>query len=187
MGDSFTPSGMDDYCLLNRNFLPPGKGYLDCLRQIRDLTGDYLLINQHNAPAFRFSSAQLDFMVSTFTKRRELMAALFPWDDPNFGMDEQWARFYPYTAEVAAGGRINLAVIIQNHSAERRQFRVTPHTPKGWGAPTGPLQISVPGRGQRSVPVPVTVGAPGLGIVTADVAFGDWDMREWTEAMMLVK
>jgi hypothetical protein len=36
-GDSFTPSGMDDYCLLNRNFLAPEKGFLDCLRQIRNL------------------------------------------------------------------------------------------------------------------------------------------------------
>ena len=27
------------------------------------MTGDYLLINQHVAPAFRFSPAQLDFMI----------------------------------------------------------------------------------------------------------------------------
>ena len=27
----------------------------------------------------------------------------------------------------------------------------------------------------------------GLKIVTADVAFGSWDMREWTEAMVTVK
>ena len=26
VGDSFTPSGMDDYCLLNRNFFAPEKG-----------------------------------------------------------------------------------------------------------------------------------------------------------------
>src|SRR5207247_338691 len=121
---------------------------LDCLRYIRDLTGEYLLINQHQPPAFRFSSAQLDFMISTFTKRRELMATFFPWDDPNFGIDEQWARFDPYTAEVAAGGRVNLAVIIQNHSLERQQFRVTPHTPEGWGVPARSLRISAPGRGK---------------------------------------
>jgi len=45
--------------------------------------------------------------MATFTQRRELVAELVPWDDPNFGVDEQWARFYPYTAEVPAGGRWN--------------------------------------------------------------------------------
>ena len=33
-GDSFTPSGMDDYCMQNRDFLRPGEGYEYCLRKI---------------------------------------------------------------------------------------------------------------------------------------------------------
>jgi glyoxylase-like metal-dependent hydrolase (beta-lactamase superfamily II) len=89
VGDSFTPTGMDDYCLLNRNFLPPEEGFLECLRRIRNITGDYLLINQHVRPAFRYSAAQLEYMIETFRKRRDLMSALFPWDDPNFGLDEE--------------------------------------------------------------------------------------------------
>jgi glyoxylase-like metal-dependent hydrolase (beta-lactamase superfamily II) len=186
VGDSFTPSGMDDYCLLNRNFLAPEKGFLDCLQQIRSLNGDYLLINQHVAPAFRFSAEQLDFMMATFSKRRELLADLFPWSDPNFGIDEQWARFYPYAAEAAAGGRVALEMILRNHALEPQEFHVRPHVPAGWGAPAGPLRVTVPGRGERSVQILVTAGGPGLGIVTADIAFGAWDLREWTEAMVAV-
>jgi glyoxylase-like metal-dependent hydrolase (beta-lactamase superfamily II) len=186
-GDSFTPTGMDDYCLLNRNLFAPEKGYLDCLRQLRNLTGDYMIVNQHVQPAFRFSPAQLALMTSTFSKRKQLLAALFPWDDPNFGVDEQWARFYPYGSEVAAGGHIELEVILRNHSPETREFRVTPHAPNGWSVPAGPLRISVPARGERSVRVPAAAGAAGLGIVTADIAFGSWDLREWTEAMVTVK
>ena len=41
VGDSFTPTGMDDYCLLNRNFLAPEKGFLDTLKLIQKMTGDY--------------------------------------------------------------------------------------------------------------------------------------------------
>jgi glyoxylase-like metal-dependent hydrolase (beta-lactamase superfamily II) len=186
-GDSFTPSGMDDYCLLNRNLLPPEDGYLDCLHQIRDLTGDYFLVNQHVLPSFRFSAAQLDLMISTLTERRALMAALFPWDDPNFGLDEQWARFYPYAAEVEAGGRVDLEVILRNHSAETQELSITPHVPAGWRAPAGPLRVSVPARAESAVPVPVTASGAGLGIVTADIAFGGWDLRQWTEAMVTVK
>ena len=187
VGDSFTPSGMDDYCLLNRNFFPPEPGFLDCLRDIHHIPGDYLLINEHVRPAFRFSPSQLDFMMQVFEKRRGLVAALVPWDDPNYAVDEQWARFYPYTAEVTAGGRVELRVLLRNHSARTRQFRVTPHVQAGWSAPRGALSVTVAPHQEGAVEIPVTTGAPGLGIVTADIASGDWDLREWTEAMVSVK
>ena len=103
-GDSFTPTGMDDYCLLNRNFVAPEEGFTDCLEMLRKRRGDYFIINQHVPPAFRFSPREIGRMADNFRKRRDLLAALFPWDDPNFGVDEQWARFYPYAAEAAAGG-----------------------------------------------------------------------------------
>ena len=87
----------------------------------------------------------------------------------------------------AAGGRIPLAVILRNHSAAEREFRVTPRVPAGWRAPAGPLRVLVPAHGERTVRFGVTAGAAGLGIVTADVAFGAWDLREWIEAMVTVK
>jgi glyoxylase-like metal-dependent hydrolase (beta-lactamase superfamily II) len=187
VGDSFTPTGMDDYCLLNRNFLAPEPGFLDCLNMMKKMPADYLLINEHVPPAFRFSSRQIDFMIDTFEKRRALLAELFPWDDPTFGMDEQWARFYPYTADVASGGTIELKVILSNHSASQQEFRITPHVPPGWKTVQGPLRVSVGPRKEGSVGIPVTAISTGLKIVTADVAFGPWDLREWTEAMVTVK
>ena len=126
-------------------------------------------------------------MTANFTRRRELMAALFPWDDPNYGLDEQWARFYPYTAEVAPGARVNLEVILRNHSPAPREFRVTPHAPSGWRVPAGPLRITVPPRAERSVQIPVTAADHGRAIVTADIATGPWDFREWTEAIVTAK
>ena len=187
VGDSFTPTGMDDYCLLNRNLLSPEEGFLDCLNMIKKMTGDYLLINQHVPPGFRFSPRQVDFMVETLQQRRKLLSALFPWDDPNFGVDEEWARFYPYTAEAAADGHVELKMIIRNHSASQQEFRVTPHVPAGWKTARGPIRVSVGPRQEGSVSIPITVGASGLKIVTADVAFGPWDLREWAEAMVTVK
>jgi glyoxylase-like metal-dependent hydrolase (beta-lactamase superfamily II) len=187
VGDSFTPTGMDDYCLLNRNFLAPEEGFLDCLNAMKRMTGDYLLINQHVLPAFRFSPKQIDYMIGTFLERRNLLAELFPWNDPNFGLDEQWARFYPYTAEVAAGGRAELKVIIRNHAAAPQEFRVTPHVAAGWKTASGTLRVFIGSHREGSVSIPVTAGATGLNVVTADVAFGPWDLREWTEAIVAVK
>jgi len=187
VGDSFTPTGMDDYCLLNRNFLAPEPGFLLCLNVIKKMTGNYLLINEHVPPAFRFSPHQIDFMIQMFTERRAVFAELFPWDDPNFGVDEEWARFYPYTAEVRAGARVDLKVILRNHSASEHEFRVTPHVPPGWKTSPGPIRVVVGPRQERSISVPITGDVPGLKIVTADVAFGPWDLREWIEAMVTVR
>lgn len=186
VGDSFTPSGIDDYCLLNRNLYAPEPGFLGCLRAVQKMSGDYLLINQHVAPAFRFSPQQTALMIDTFEKQRGLVAALVPWDDPNFGVDEEWARFYPYTAEVSPGGLVELQVVLFNHSATSHEFRVTPHVPAGWKAPREPLRVTVGPHQRGSVSIPITAGEPGLKIVTADVAFGPWDLREWTEAMVTV-
>src|SRR5262249_20844881 len=132
VGDSFTPTGMDDYCLLNRNLMVPEPGFMDCLRAIKKMSGDYLLVNQHVAPAFRFSLRQIDLMIENLESRRKLIATLVPWDDPNVGLDEQWVRFYPYTAKAAAGSEVQLQVILRNHSSSEQEFRVTPHAPKGW-------------------------------------------------------
>ena len=42
VGDSFTPSGMDDYCMQNRDILRPGEGYEYCLRRIASFTQGHL-------------------------------------------------------------------------------------------------------------------------------------------------
>ena len=126
-------------------------------------------------------------MTDTFLRRRDLVAALFPWDDPNFGVDEQWARFYPYTTEVEVGRTVKLQVILRNHSASAQEFRVTPRAPSGWTVPAGPLRVTIAPRQERAVDIEVKPAAAGLGIVTAGVAFGAWDLREWTESMVTAR
>jgi len=41
IGDSFTPSGIDDYCLLNRNFLHESMGYFYCLNLLRKIPPEH--------------------------------------------------------------------------------------------------------------------------------------------------
>jgi glyoxylase-like metal-dependent hydrolase (beta-lactamase superfamily II) len=189
VGDSFTPSGMDDYCVLNRNLAEPAPGYADCLRLVDRLKPDWL-INQHVNPMFHFSETQIATMLANWQQRRTRLAALFPWDDPNFGIDEQWARLYPYRSEARAGERVNLKVLILNHSAVARRFRVTPHVPSGWTAPAS-VQATIGPRKSFEIAIPVTAGdGPQNGnpaIITADIAFGQWDLREWMEAWVEMK
>jgi len=45
-GDSFAPTGLDDYTAGNRNFLGAGKGYRRCIDLLRQQRPD-LILNQH--------------------------------------------------------------------------------------------------------------------------------------------
>jgi glyoxylase-like metal-dependent hydrolase (beta-lactamase superfamily II) len=191
VGDSFTPSGVDDYCLLNRNWLQEDRGYFYCLDLVRRAAPEAWLINQHVGPAFRFSSGQLDRMAETLKRRISLLRDLLPWDDPNFGLDESWARFYPYARAVRGGETMKLSLRIMNHSPAERMFAVRVHAPGGWKVDLAkPNPVRICAREEGAVEVHVTVpkdAAAGVHLLTADVSWADWELREWTEAMVTVR
>ncbi|MCC6367987.1 MAG: hypothetical protein IT165_31060 [Bryobacterales bacterium] len=56
------------------------------------------LVNHHIEPMFRFTPAQVELMRQNFSTRAGLSRALFPWDGPNFGLDEQWLASFPTAA-----------------------------------------------------------------------------------------
>ena len=185
-GDSFTPSGIDDYCLMNRNFADTEKGLLYCLTLMKKMKPGYLIINQHVAPAFRFSPQQIDRMIENLRQRTGLLRDLFPWDDPNYGLDEQWARFYPYAVEAAPNASVQMEIAIRNHSPVKRSYRITPHLPEGWDGPRTPITVTINPREEKFVPIRFTPAKNQAGVhtITADIAFDNWDMREWIEAMV---
>ncbi|MFH1744309.1 MAG: MBL fold metallo-hydrolase [bacterium] len=188
IGDSFSPSGIDDYCLLNRNLLHPNTGYFYCLDRLLEMKPDYLLINQHIDPPFRFSKKQLAFMRETLEKRVDLLGELFPWDDPNYGLDERWARFYPYEQHAQQGKTILFTLKVMNHSPRPRTFHAEFHGPQDWKAGS-PKEITIRPREEGNIRVEVTPPhetSPGLYMITADLHSEDLDFREWTEAMVLI-
>lgn len=190
IGDSFTPAGVDDYCALNRNLLHEGMGYLHCLDLVSRQAPEAWLINQHVGPSFRFSARQRDELRGALRQRIRLLQDLLPWDDPNFGLDEGWARFHPYAPKVKPGQAVRLSLRLMNHSPVEQCFTVTPRLPRGWAPTPGvPLTVRIPAREEGAVEVAFQIPpetAAGIHLVTADVAWGDWDLREWTEAMVTV-
>jgi glyoxylase-like metal-dependent hydrolase (beta-lactamase superfamily II) len=188
VGDSFSPSGLDDYCLLNRHLLHPGLGHFLCLRKIEAAGPGYDLVNQHIEPTFRYGPEQMRFMREALERKRRVIGELVPWDDPNYGTDEQWSRFYPYSLRAKAGEPFELSAVVYNHSGQPRQFGVKPRAPKGWQA-SAAQPVVCPPREQATVRVTVTppAGARGLAILTADVGWGDRKLGEWIEAMVTVE
>ena len=188
IGDSFTPSGIDDYCLLNRNLLHPGMGYFYCLDLLQQVPAETFLINQHVEPLFRYSREQIDRMRKTLEKRVELLRSLFPWDDPNFGIDEQWAGFYPYAQTARKGEPVKLRIKIMNHSPREQSFSVRPRLPDRWTFRfTSPNPARIPPRTEGFVEMqisPPANAADGAHLLTADIQWGDWDLREWVEGII---
>ena len=187
-GDSFTPSGIDDYCLQNRNILHEGQGFFRCLDQLEKLPGGCLILNQHVEPAFRFSQAQVSQMRETLRRRIPLLTELFPFDDPNYGLDESWATLHPYWMTLHAGDSAQFALRITNHSPRERTFRASARGPEGFRV-TGVGSVRIAPHADGLLPMTVQVpgdGAPGLHVIVADVGWEDTELREWTEAMVEV-
>lgn len=184
-GDSFTPSGIDDYCLQNRNFAGAGQGYQYCLDLLEKLGPDYWLINQHVAPIFRFDGERIAKLRSELAKRGRILAGLTPLPGANYAVDEGWARLYPYAARARAGETVVLELRLHNHSAAPQQFRIRWNAPEGWRLEEGGRSVSIPPRSEGTVRARLAADAPPeAAVLTVDIAFAGFDLRRWTEALL---
>ena len=115
---------------------------------------------------------------------------LLPWDEPNYGIDERWARMFPYAQEVRPGQSVDVEVRVLNHSRGPHAFRITPHVPAGFNVRPTRAEVTVASRQEKSVAFQVTADSAAAGsvaVMTADVAFDCWDLRRWCEAMLQVQ
>lgn len=189
IGDAFTPSGLDDYCTLNRNLVREDNGYLYCFKKLRELKGDVWLMNEHVSFIFKYTPVQLDFLESRYRERIRMLSELFPWDDPNYGVDEQWAWFYPYGAETERGKTLTYEFQIWNHSARERDYAIQCNLPDGMIQLDYALNVTVPAGGRKNVPVKFYVSKKteaGNRIITADVFSDGMAFREWAETIVTV-
>ncbi|MFW6099772.1 MAG: MBL fold metallo-hydrolase [Bacteroidota bacterium] len=147
IGDSFSPTGLDDYSTQNRNLLHPDTGYYQCLQILKDMNkrqSSYFLINQHIQPPFWFSNAQIDSMSASLKRRREILSALFPWKNANFGIDPRWARLYPYQIKKKPGEEFEITLRVMNHAEEKERYQMNITLPAGFSRKSdGPSAISV--------------------------------------------
>ncbi|MHC4105379.1 MAG: MBL fold metallo-hydrolase, partial [Planctomycetota bacterium] len=190
IGDSFTPSGIDDYCLLNRNILHEDAGYFYCLNLLKKIPRGTLLINQHVIEPFSFSNRQIDHMVATLTKRKALLAEVFPWDEPNYGIDERWLRFSPYGRKAKPGKTIQISLKAFNHSNDSRMFSVSLNLPTAFIASPTTASVTIPSHTEKQIDFSILIGTsvkPGIYILTADVRLNQWNLQHWTEAIIEVQ
>jgi len=188
VGDSFTPSGIDDYCVYNRNFLG-GPNSLDrCVEILAEIKPD-LLVNPHVEKAWSFSDEHYAVMKSNLTARKSPYDTLIAWDDCNFGLDDQWAFCHPYEQSAAPGGSARLDVVVANHSSVTRSVGVRPVLPAGWVCEGGPViegrvLPKEQGRFGFRIALPDALG-PGRHVLAVDVRIGDRLIPQIAEAIVV--
>ncbi len=188
-GDSFTMGGIDDYCAQNRNWLGENVGFDHCIRLVEKLQPTHIF-NCHVDEAFDFTPEQCRFMRKNLAEREKLFGGLFPWDHANYGMDEPWARCYPYEQQSAAGQEAAFDVVLTNHSSESQRASCRAVLPKSWRlAPTdwaiAEVASKQDGRLRITFEVPASL-EPGRYVVPVDIRYGPFDLPQFTEAIVVV-
>ncbi|MHC4437979.1 MAG: COG1470 family protein, partial [Planctomycetota bacterium] len=165
-------------------------GYFYCLNLLRKIPSGTLLINQHVVEPFSFSARQLDHMTSTLTKRKALLVELLPWDEPNYGIDERWVRFSPYGSKTKPGRNVKVSLKTFNHSNAPRKYTYTLDLPAGFDAIPATTSVIIPPRTEKQIVFNLVIDTsvnPGTYVITADVQHGQWNLSQWTEAIIEVE
>jgi glyoxylase-like metal-dependent hydrolase (beta-lactamase superfamily II) len=147
-GDSFANFGIDDYCSQNRCFLGRDVGYEKCFRLLLDVKPD-LLVAAHWGP-LPISAEYLRRAQELFAEREKLFGRLFPWENPNFGLDPGWIRCYPYRQKSLPGGTVAIEARVYNHAPKPKQVRLEWRAPAGWTVPA-PATATIGARAEGSV------------------------------------
>ncbi len=147
-GDSFANFGIDDYCSQNRCFLGPGVGYRRCLELLLKLQPD-LLVAAHWGPV-PISAEYLRKALDLLAEREQRFAALFPWANPNFGLDPAWIRCYPHRQKALPGATVTVEARVMNHGARPMHARLEMRAPAGWTLPAA-AATTVPARKEGTV------------------------------------
>jgi hypothetical protein len=184
-GDSYADFGIDDYCSYNRNFLGKDEpGYERCFRLLLKLKPN-LLVASHWGP-LPYSDEYMEKGLKLLEERRALFSQIFPWDDPNFGLDPSWIRAYPYRQFILPGQRVTIEARVYNHGGSPRQASAQLRAPSGWRVEkAGSVTIPPHSEGKiRLAAVAPSNPSRRREVLGLAVHFGDWRLGEVAEAIV---
>lgn len=124
-GDSFAPTGLDDYCAENRNLTGKDRGYDLCVKLLRKY-GVQQLVNEHQSDPFIYDEAYLTHLETTMAEREACLTQLLP-GDIGFGVDPQWLRAWPMEQTVTEGSPMRISAQVTSHGDHT--IRIAPNIP----------------------------------------------------------
>ncbi len=187
VGDSFTPSGLDDYCAHNRNLLGPDVGFQYCLSLVETLQPTHIF-NCHVDDAFRFTKEEIAFMRKQLEQREELFGQVTPWAHANFATDPSWVRADPYRQSLKPGQTVSLQVVVTNHAKSDVACACRAVLPNAWGGkPAGWVSRQVSGKKEQSFDLSLSVPSdarPGRYVIPIDVQLGEMELPSFAECLV---
>lgn len=182
-GDSFTPTGLDDYCMHNRNLYGAGLGYERCLERLLDLPDTWIL-NQHVKPTFRFSRNQIGQMQEGIRRRRSILSELSPWPNINCMVDASWASVAPYRSTAKEGEDVRLDLRLRNDGLCAMEVAVEWHASEGLDLERGTGVVVVSAGQEAEIGNSARAQATGLHPVVCNLLVGGVPRR--AEALVRV-
>ena len=105
-------------------------------------------------------------------------------------MDDSWVRCHPYEQTATPGARVDLRVVVTNHSTAPQQAacRGLLH-PATSGRPTEWRRDEIAAKSEKEIRLSLAVpddAAPGRHVLSIDVRYGPWDLPQFTEAIVVI-
>jgi hypothetical protein len=136
-------------------------------------------------------------MRANLADRRQCYGQLFPWDHPNYGLDEHWVRCEPYEQPVLPGMIVTFAVVVTNHSATSKRVHCQPILPSTWPASVAAQQTMIPphqeGRLLFTIAIPALPSVPSADkqqgekrvVVPVEISYDGRALGQWREAILI--
>jgi glyoxylase-like metal-dependent hydrolase (beta-lactamase superfamily II) len=177
----------DDNC---RNYcrLEEDDGILFSARLLKELNPEYLITGHWGV--WRVSPQDFDALIAYCRRIRPLAAKLIAQPDPNMGMDEQWASFYPYRSITQPGRQIAVSLRARNHLGQQATLKADLRGPADWILSPAFRTSQIRRKADESLDFTVTVPggtAPGRYVLTANVILAGTDYGEIAEAIVDVQ
>jgi hypothetical protein len=176
--------------------LGDGVGYDRCLALMAELQPTHIF-NCHVQPAFDFTATEISHMRANLADRRQCYGQLFPWDQPNYGLDEHWVHCEPYEQPVQPGMTVTLTVVVTNHSATPKRVSCQPILPTTWPASVAAQQAMIPphqeGRLRFTIAIPALPPVSSADkqqgekrvVVPVEITYDGRALGQWREAILI--
>ncbi|GEM_PF-7108909 len=171
---------------LNYYLLEPGQGYVKAIQRVIDYNPEVLLFAHSGAHPGNPEMYKAN--MASMSARRDLVAAVLPYEDPNIGTDPNRVHFYPYTLAIAPGEAFETSVVVRNHLPKAIATQVSLATPERWKVEPVTIPLSIEGRYEQRATFRVyPAGVPSghrRTVITAQVQSGDENWGEPAEMLL---
>jgi glyoxylase-like metal-dependent hydrolase (beta-lactamase superfamily II) len=161
-------SGRDAFIARNRGILE--QGYLKCAEVLLRLNPD-LLLGGH-AQEIPSPRRQIEALRDWAVRFRKALARLSPYPEYEYLIDPYWVEILPYKLDVRAGEAAEATLALVNHREKPSRIECRLNVPNGWTAEPGRIDVEIPAKGKREIPVQIarpSDGSDGAFPLTADV------------------